>query len=144
VKAATSLALDVNLILTLREQATREQVSVSALVEKLIRQALAHTAGESPKPLLTPPKLTTKARLVLAAVEQLSKAAEKLPADDLRHHVREYRIDEVCKKVGLFPSSARPALRECERAGVLVCSTIYPAGMGPDALWVDHWRLPKT
>lgn len=136
-KAITSVTIDVDLLRTMKEKADAEGISFSALLERALRkEAAAQTVT------VTPQKLSKKAQIVLDGVKALHNLADRLEKDDIRHHVREYRMDEICKKVGMFPSLALPALRECERADVLLCGKVPPMGMSEDALWVDHWRLP--
>lgn len=136
-KMMIGASVDVDVVTALKERAHTERKSFSALVNEL----LTASSGVSTSSV-TPQKLSKKAQLVLDGVKALHKAADMLEETDIRFHAREYRIDEVCKKVGLFPSTALPALRECERAGVLLCGKVPPIGMSEDALWVDHWRLP--
>lgn len=137
-KAITSVTIDVDLLRTMKEKADAEGISFSALLERALRRESGVTATN-----VTPQKLSKKAQIVLDGVKALHDSAGRLEKDDIRHHVREYRMDEICKKVGMFPSSALPALRECERAGVLLCGKVPPIGMSEDALWVDHWRLSE-
>lgn len=136
-KAITSVTIDVDLLRTMKKKADAEGISFSALLERALRKEV--TAQVAP---VTPQKLSKKAQIVLDGVRALHNAAGRLEETDIRFHAREYRIDEVCKKVGLFPSTALPALRECERAGALKVGKVPPIGMTEEALWVDHWRLP--
>lgn len=137
-KQLLTCSIDVDVVTTLKDKAHKQRVSLSALVNELLREA-----ANVDKPVVTARKLSTKAQIVLDAVKALHNLASRLDKGDIRFHCREYRMDEVCKKVGLFPSSALPALRECERAGVLRVRRINPLGMDEDAMWVDHWRLPE-
>lgn len=134
-KAPMIAYVDVAVVQTLKEKAHNQRVSFSALVN----QVLSDAAGAS-QPIAIPRKLSKKAEIVLRGIRELHTLADRLDPADIRYHCREYRMDEVCKKVGLFPSSALPALRECERAGVLKCVRSPPLGM-PDGLEMDHWRL---
>lgn len=138
-KTMIGATVDVGVRDALKERAYKERKSFSALVNEILTLA---AGASSPTP--TPPKLSKKAQIVLEGVKALHNLADRLSEDDIRFHAREYRMDEICKKVGLFPSSALPALRECERVGVLLVSKVPPIGMTEDALWVDHWRLPKV
>lgn len=137
-KRVMTASIDVALYDTLKERAYQERKSFSELVDELLMKA----AG-APSTGTTPPKLSKNAGIVLQGVKALHNLADRLDKDDIRYHCREYRMDEVCKKVGLFPSSALPALRECERAGVLKCVRSPPLGV-PDGLDMDHWRLPEV
>lgn len=134
-KAITSITIDVGLFDTAKRRANAEGLSFSALVERALRADI-----RTPTTGATPPKLSKNAGIVLQGVKALHALATRLDPADIRYHCREYRMDEVCKKVGLFPSSALPALRECERVGVLKCVRSPPLGM-PDGLEMDHWRL---
>lgn len=136
-KTMIGASVDVDVVTALKERAHTERKSFSALVNELLTAASGISPSEA-----TPQKLSKKAQIVLDGVTTLHNLADRLEKADIRHHVREYRMDEICKKVGMFPSSALPALRECERAGVLLCGKVPPIGMSEDALWVDHWRLP--
>jgi len=138
-KTMQSMSLDVEVVTALKARAEAEMVSASSLVNKALRAFLrmADTGAATPA-------LTTRASLVLGAVKALSEVYANVPPIDPRYLFREFRIDEICRKVGGYPSTTLPALRECERAGVLLCAQAIPLGLDENARRVDHWRLPGT
>lgn len=137
-KSITSLNLDVAVVEALKARAHAERRSVSAIANEALAGYLAVSKPRPPGPVLTP-----RAQLVLEAVTALTAAAAKVDPLDPRWLFREFRMDEICRKVGDFPSKLLPALRECERVGALRCAQVIPLGMDAVCPKVDHWRLPS-
>lgn len=136
-KTVQAMSLDVDLVTALKARADAEGKALSRLANELLRAAL-RMGGSVPGT-----SLSNRAQLALEAVTALTGAAAKVDPADPRWLFREFRIDEICRKVGDFPSKVLPALRECERAGVLKCAQVIPLGMDEGAPKLDHWRLPS-
>lgn len=137
-KSITSLNLDVSVVEALKARAKAEGRSTSAVANRALAGFLAVARPPSPDPALSP-----RARLVLGAVTALTEADRKLPVEDPAWMFHRYRMDQICRQVGDFPSKVLPALRECERAGVLKCVQLVPLGMDAECPKLDHWKLPS-
>lgn len=137
-KVVTSFSLSVELLTTAKARAQAEGRSFSALLEEALA---AYVATKTPQ--TGPAALSKRAQLVLEAVTALTQADLKLTVDDPAWMFLRYRIDQVCRKLGTFPSTTLPYLRECERAGVLICAQLTPLGMDAECPKLDHWRLPS-
>lgn len=130
-------SVDIDVHAELRKRAEAQDTPLSRVVNKLLRQALA-----LPEPGSRPKPLSERAQLVLEAVRALTEADRGLPVEHPAWMFHRYRMDQICRKVGDFPSKVLPALRECERAKVLKCVQIPALGMDVDAPKMDHWALP--
>lgn len=137
-KSITSLNLDVSVVEALKARAKSESRSTSAVANEALGAFLRIAAPPEPGPALS-----KRAQLALEAVTALTEAAAMVDPLEPRWLFREFRIDEICRKVGDFPSKVLPALRECERARVLKCAQVVPFGMDDGAPKLDHWRLPS-
>lgn len=138
-KSITSLNLDVGVVEALKSRAKAEGRSTSAVANDALSAFLRVAATPLPGPVLSP-----RAQLTLDAVRALTEADLKLTVDDPAWMFLRYRMDQVCRKLGTFPSTTLPYLRECERAGVLICAQLTPLGMDAECPKLDHWRLPTS
>ncbi len=138
-KQQLMVTVDIDVHAELRKRAEAQDTPLSRVVNKLLRQALA-----LPEPGNRPEPLSKRAQLVLEAITALTEADLKLTVDDPAWMFLRYRIDQVCRKLGTFPSTTLPYLRECERAGALIRAQLTPLGMDPECPKLDHWRLPTS
>lgn len=136
-KVAQSMSFDVDVLMALKARAEAEGKSLSRLANELLRAALRMGGSKPGNPL------SERAQRVLEAITALTEAAGKVDPLDPRWLFREFRMDEICRKVGDFPSKVLPALRECERAGALKCAQVIPLGMDVECPKLEHWRLPS-
>lgn len=137
-KSITSLNLDVSVVEALKARAKSEGRSTSAVANEALGAFLRIAAPPGPGPALS-----KRAQLALEAVTALTEADRTLPVDDPAWMFHRYRMDQICRKVGSFPSTTLPFLRECEQAGVLKCVQIVALGMDDSAPKLDHWKLPS-
>lgn len=140
-KTQLMVTVDAEVRQELEKRAQERDTPLSRVVNKLLKTALL-----LPEPGSRPEPLSKRAQLVLEAVTALTEADRKLPIEDPAWMFHRYRMDQICRKVGDFPSRILPALRECERAGVLKCVQIPPVGTASEdieAPKLDHWKLPS-